>query len=772
MEALFNQIPPDMLAVGIAAVAFLAVAGLVCLPIVLLQTRKLSRLETEGSHTGSAAGLWREVAERAPDGLFVWDLKRRVEVCNTRLAAMLHLPSGTGSRFSDIEVSLGADAGKRLAQAARELRDKATGFDVTLGGPRGPLRARGVRAWGPGGEALADVLWFTGAAAAPAGDSDAGDDPRNEGAEYLRTMLDALPVPLWLRDKNLALAFKNRACHDEALGEPPRAVAEQAIDAGHAVSARQALSESAAASLYEITETPVPGWAGTVGMALAVAGEAAAPADGLGSMADLIDSLATAIAVFGPDHRLLHANKAYAVLWGLERAWLAEGPRYMDILDRLRARRLLPETRDLKAFREAEAGLLEATAPPPPDLLHLPDGRAVRRSVLIRPGGGHGFIFEDVSSRLQLERAYKELVAVQKATLDNLFEGLAVFGADGRLKLVNPMFLELWNLDADGFPEGTHIAALLAVIDGFFAAPDGPAADEGQRIGRLMSRQGDEDRLLRNDGVVLDYAAVPLPDGATLLSYIDVTDAAVVEDSLRARADALDEASRLKSEFIANLSHEVRTPLTTISGYAQALSADYAGKLNHRQRDYTDGITRAGERLIKVVAEILELSAIEAGTMALDLDTFDLHHALVAVMELVRDRARRKSLQLEFDCPADIGRIVADQARLKQVVLNLLGNAIDFSPDHRLVTLSAERTANGVTIKVADTGLGIPRADQERVLEPFQRGAGPERRGDGPGLGLTLVQRFIELHGGTVEVRSAPNQGTTVICRIPAEVAD
>jgi signal transduction histidine kinase len=157
--------------------------------------------------------------------------------------------------------------------------------------------------------------------------------------------------------------------------------------------------------------------------------------------------------------------------------------------------------------------------------------------------------------------------------------------------------------------------------------------------------------------------------------------------------------------------------------------------------------------------------------MALEIDTVDLHSMLTGVLGLIRERARRKALAVTFDCAPDIGWIVADTKRLRQVVFNLLGNAVAFTPPRGKVALAAERSDEEVIIRISDSGAGIPRADHERVFQPFERGPAREDDGAGSGLGLTLVRHFVELHGGRVEMTSGAGKGTTVTCILPVSGA-
>ncbi|MEK7244873.1 MAG: ATP-binding protein, partial [Pseudomonadota bacterium] len=413
--------------------------------------------------------------------------------------------------------------------------------------------------------------------------------------------------------------------------------------------------------------------------------------------------------------------------------------------------------------------------------MHLPDNTVLSLRALPRSGGGAIFVYEDVTDSLALRSSLATATRVQDVTLDNLHEGVAVFGGDGRLKLANREFARLWNLNPDTLAAGAHLADFIEAMRPFRQdVEDWPLFRE-RLAGRLLSRRAGRGRIERSDDTVIDYATAPLPDGAVLLGYLDATDTARTEEALLERALAFEEAARLKSQFIANVSHEIRTPLTSVIGFAEVLAAGHFGALTPRQMDYAQHIFDSAQGLMTVVGDILDLASIEAGALELRLDAVDVHAMLVSVLGLVRERARRKELHLEFDAPTDIGWIQADESRLKQVLFHLLSNAIAFTPPHGGVRLLAAREGDEMALAVADTGVGIPLADQERVQLPFEkivpiragglaRGAGAPGT-SGAGLGLTLVRRLIELHGGTIALKSVPNRGTTVTCRLPASGA-
>jgi signal transduction histidine kinase len=259
---------------------------------------------------------------------------------------------------------------------------------------------------------------------------------------------------------------------------------------------------------------------------------------------------------------------------------------------------------------------------------------------------------------------------------------------------------------------------------------------------------------------------VPQPDGNTLMSFVDISDSARVERALRDRNIALENADRIKSEFIGNVSYELRTPLNAIVGFTEILDNRYFGDLTERQAEYVECILQASTHLMALIDDILDLATIEAGYMSLDLQDVDIASLMGALVEVAAERADQAGLKIEIQCPADIGTMLADTVRLRQALFNLVSNAIQFTPAGGTIVLSAERTDDEMLLSVTDTGIGIAPEDQERVFQRFERGD-PNARESGTGLGLALVKSLVELHGGSVKLESAPGQGTKAICRLP-----
>ena len=749
--------------------AFVAGAVVVGAPLALWLWRGRLTADARIRRLSVIDQMQREILAAAPDGLFMWDHTSGKQFCSRRLAVLLNLPGGTNSDFGDVAARFeGADA-EALEKAAGELRRKGTGFEMLLevsGGQR-KVHVVGVLAAFENGSPLADLLWMRDADTAPGPGSGAASSPVH-GPGPFKSLLDVLPFPVWLRGPGLDVEVANNAC-SSGLIAAARKLAERVLVEGGAASERHLLNVGDAPRLFEINEISLEGWEGTAGFAI----DRTATEKMEGEFArhdaardQVLESLETAIAIFDDGARLKFFNSAYCRIWGLDEGWLSGEPGLGDILERLRELRRLPEVANFRAFKEGQLALFAAPGDAVETLLHLPDGSTLRSVVGPHSLGGRVFSYEDVTKRLALERSYNTLIAVQSETLDHLYEGVAVFGSDGRLKLCNPTFATLWKLDAEDLKADLHLAQFVEAMRPYLGGENW-AAHKERVIGRVMSRESRSGRLARKDGSVLDYANVPLPDGAVLLSYLDVSDSARVEQALRQRADALQDADRLKSEFISNVSFELRTPLNTLIGFAEILNQEYFGELNPRQREYSSGILESSTGLMTVIGDILDLATIEAGKMSLELDTVELHTMLVSVLGLIHERARHKNLKLEFACPGDIGWIVADEKRLKQVLFNLLSNAVTFTPEHGSVGLEASRSGGEVTLKVSDSGIGIPKADRERVFQSFEHGS-TAQTGQGPGLGLSLVKRFIELHGGSVQLTSSPSKGTTVTCHLPA----
>jgi signal transduction histidine kinase len=587
-----------------------------------------------------------------------------------------------------------------------------------------------------------------------------------EEAASLREMLDAIPLPVWRRGPDLSLVECNRAYADavETTRELALAEGRWLVD-GAQPGERRHVVIGGARRLIEIGEAP-GGAGGTIGFALDRTDLETAEAElgrHINAHAEVLEGIGVSVAIYGPDKRLKFFNTAFASMWGLAEDWLAADPSFGEVLERLRERRCLPEVADFRAFKCERLGLFTSLIQPQQELVHLPDGRTLLLSISPHPFGGLTFVYEDVSDRLALERSCNTLTQVRRATLDHLFEAIAVYGSDGRLKLCNPAYRAIWGLSQEDVAGEPHIAEIVEKTRALLEDGGDWIALKQKIVTKVTTHALASGPLYRGDGSMLQEAIVPLPDGNVLLTYLDVTDTARVERALRERNEALETAGRLKSEFIANVSHELRTPLNAVIGFAEILNHQYFGDLNPRQLEYSRGILASSQQLMRLINDILDLATIEAGYMVLETRRIEVFEMLENVLTLTRERARSRELAIELHCVSDLGAIEADERRLKQALFNLISNSIKFTSPGGAISIEAERTESELLLIVADTGIGIPQSEQARMLEKFERGTPPS----GAGLGLSLVKSLIELHGGTVAIESATGRGTKIICRLP-----
>ena len=480
---------------------------------------------------------------------------------------------------------------------------------------------------------------------------------------------------------------------------------------------------------------------------------------------ETLNRLDDAVAIFGEGQRLIFHNTAFAELWGLEPAWLAEGPTHGEVLDRLRQRRRLPETADYAKWKAGELGRYgQLGAAVPDDLWSLPDGRTLRVGRQPHPMGGLLLMFSDMTGELKLKAQYNALIQVQQATLDKLSDAVAVFGSDGRLRLHNESFERFWNippqkLEAAGDFEGVVELCVSKLNDlGFWRELKGRVADPDPDARTPMTGE-----VTTSDGRIVEYRSRPLPDGATLIAFTDVTDARQLESALQDREAALSDAERLKRDFVGNVSYELRTPLTTIIGYAELL--EHIGEaMPERARDHTASVKAAATQLARSIDDVLDMAQIDADEMALNLSDVDVAELLVSVTDHWTRAAEEQRVALVLQTPDDIGLIRGDARRLTQIIDHLVENALVQTPAGGTVTLAAQKALGEIQLQVSDTGRGIPFHVQAHIFDRFIG-----REHGGPGLGLALVKALTELHGGWVALESEPGGGATFTCYLPED---
>ncbi|WP_411288612.1 PAS-domain containing protein [Phenylobacterium sp.] len=607
-----------------------------------------------------------------------------------------------------------------------------------------------------------------------------GEDAGLPTAPRFAAFLDARPCPAWIAAADGspiwvnsawlkavdAASLDEAALRGAAFDKAADALASEAANLGHQREALRWLSLGGRRRAFQITAQPLDG--GGVGVWTEDVTELEEMREILKRNVEghdeTLNHIADAVAIFGEGKRLMFHNTAFAELWSLEPAWLGERPTHAEVLDRLRQRRRLPESADYAKWKAAELNRYEHLDAAPDDLWSLPDGRTLRVVRQPHPMGGLLLLFSDITGELKLKAQYNGLIQVQQATLDKLSDAVAVFGSDGRLRLHNEAFETFWKitpqqLQAAGDFEGVVELCIPKLHDmGFWRELKGRVADPDPGARSPMTGE-----VKTSDSRIVAYQSRPLPDGATLAAFTDVTDARRLESALAAREAALTEAQRLKRDFVGNVSYELRTPLTTIIGYSELLERS-GEALSERGRSHAAAVKSAATQLARSIDDVLDMAQIDADEMALDLADVNVADVLLAVTSRWQPAAEAARISLVVERPDDIGLIRGDARRLGQILDHLVENALGQTPADGTVTLAARKALGEIQLQVSDTGRGIAFHVQAHIFDRF---IGRER--GGPGLGLALVKALTELHGGWVALESEPGAGATFTCHLPEE---
>ena len=664
-----------------------------------------------------------------------------------------------------------------LENAVAALRERSIAFDLVIEAQNGaPLEVQGRKS------ASLIIVRFLSLSDSQRMQARLKLDNQTLAANHdiMLGLVDALNMPFWIRAKDGRLRWVNRAYAaaadaldaDAAVREGKELLgtqAREAIERQHASNPvfDQPLSTVIGGDRRVLAVTDFAGPEGSAGIAVDKSEIEAIRAEYermVRSHADTLDRLTTAVAIFDEHEKLRFFNQAFQKLWELDHGFLASAPDNALLIDRLRSEAKLAEQPEWRRWKENLLSVYRSVDPQE-HLWHLPDGRTIRVVANPQPKGGVTWVFENLTEKMDLESRYATAVRVQGETLDNLAEGVAVFGPDGRIRLSNPAFDTLWQLSDDLVAQKAHISEIKARCETL--AKDSPWADFVASVTGF-----DEERRDRHgqtelvDGTVLRYGVIHLPNGQVMITFVDVTDRVNIERALKEKNEALQKADQLKNDFVQHVSYELRSPLTNIIGFTELLSLPATGPLGSRQREYVEHIGSSSSVLLTIVNDILDLATVDAGIMELDISEVDVRKTIVAAGELIADRLAEHSIALKVETAFAPQSIHGDEVRIRQILYNLLSNAVNYAPDGSTIKLACRGLEIGTEFSVHDDGPGIPPDVLDTVFRRFEpRSNGGRRRG--AGLGLSIVKSFVELHGGTVRIETAQGEGTTVICLFP-----
>ena len=597
----------------------------------------------------------------------------------------------------------------------------------------------------PEGYALLESPYFLFLQENHAQSSESGDVKHR--LHMLETIVDELPIALWYRSSRARLLYCN-ATYAEVFQCSTQKILAESLEilpdlAIKALKSRQSQIKrthvvlSGERRYLEVGELQAP--QGLVGYAIDLSDMDEKIKDftrQLYANEEVLNHLSSPIAIYGEDMRLIFYNQAYIKQFGFTEEWLKNKPTLSDVLDYLREQRKLPEYGDFREHKQERLKLFKDVFQPVHELVHQPDGRTLHMIIMPYPLGGIVYIFEDVTEKLALEQGYNTLMAVQETTLDYLYEGILVLGTDYRIRLCNKALETLWNKEE---LTGKHLNDL--------------QLETLPLLEMMNNRQHTNGVYATADHRHLRYTYVPLPDGAHLFSFVDVSDHFNAEQALQEKAQILERVDRLKSNFVSHVSHELKNPLKTIKSLLPAIEESETSKLIHVSVD----------QLMNLINAMLDLAHIEAGQLSLKCENVEIRPFLSGVIDLVRGQLDENKVELFMDIHTTHEQLYMDARRLRHALFHLLRNAIQYTkPGGRIMLRAKDLFSNRIEIVVEDTGEGISHAQQKRIFDhPSEAGIG---------LGLPLVKSLIELHGGEVILTSAPGKGTCVRCILNASV--
>lgn len=607
-----------------------------------------------------------------------------------------------------------------------------------------------------------------------------------DAVEALAGLIESAPLPMWHRDAELKLSLVNtayvKAVEAESAadvigqqielfetidGVQPRQAARLALERGEVLIHSVPATIGGQRRIMMVVEVPL-GKAGVAGYAIDRQDYESARTEQarlVASQRDMLDRLSSAVAQFGPDRSLIFWNQAFVSVFALQPEHLIDHPEFERVLDRMREGGRIPEHRDFPAWRQERRGWFTAQEPQEENWL-LADGTHLRVFAQPMPDGGLLLIFEDRTEQVRLSSARDTLLRVRTATFDSLFEGIGVFAADGKLQLWNNRFRTIWNVEEPVLSAHPRIDEFMASMASRLARPLQAGVVRELVRSCTVERKQRSGRIAFADGRNFDFAAIPLPDGNALFTMLDVTDSRRIEQVLREQNEALAETDRVKTAFLANMSYELRTPLTSIAGFAEMMKAGYAGELPPTAKEYTDAILDSTGRLSGMIDTVLDLTQGEAGTLPLQRAPVDLGDLVAACAGRWSDEAQAKGIAIAVDVRPSTGRVMGDEKRLRQALDQLIENAVQVLPQGGRISLHGDGQVQTARLVVSDNGPGMDAKAQARAFDRFSRLTG-EKRGGNLGLGLPLARQLVEAHGGKLTLISEPGEGTVFTIELP-----
>ena len=692
------------------------------------------------------------------------------------------LAGESGSGLSDSQLNALSDAIRKTQKTGSKFR-----LSINPAGSARSLAFRGSLAdprIAPGGAALVWVFDFTESEGELARLREQAAQAQGDFTALVG-LIEAAPIPMWFRAGDARLRLVNQAYvaavgadgADEVVsnqielletidGRSPADVARSAVDRSELIERTVPATILGERRSLRVSDLPI-GDEGIAGYAIDIeemeqqAREFRAFRQAQRAM---LDQLSVGVAQFDPSQQLVFANRPFLRLFDLPYGVVGEALAFDRFLSDVREKKRTPEVRDFPDWKREHLAWFSAREAQE-EAWPLPGGMHLRIVAQPMPDGGLVLIAEDRTEQLELSATRDTLLRTRTAMLDSLFEAIAVFAPDGSMQLWNRSFAGTWGIDPERLDSHPTADELLEAISANLVKPK-----QSSSIGEIiraatLDRRERAGRVEMADGRTLEFAGVPLPDGNGLLTVLDITDSQMAEKALRERNQALEEADAVKARFLANMSYEFRTPLTSIGGFAELIQSGAAGPVSDQLKEYVEAILQSVGRLTEQVENVLDLSQSEAGMLPLSKERLEL---LGFVTDVVNEREQAISeAELSLDLRGNGGgAIEADKRQLGRAIGHLIDNAIAATGKGGRILVDVGRTEHGARIVVSDNGPGMGKQELARLQEGLNIGKDGkvEQR---KGLGIPLARQLVEAHDGTLTLESRKGQGTTAMILLP-----
>ncbi|MBB3980635.1 signal transduction histidine kinase [Sphingobium fontiphilum] len=762
----------------LSPLAAIAIGGILALWLAaaIWALMKGAQQQRQGAHAQDQLDRLTALIESAPAIVAMVRPDGRLEATD-RLSTWLGLEQvpAFASELTGADGGLSAEDSAALARdiGAAQRAGRPFSRPVRALGSSRSLMVRGAPASPELAESGSVVLWFFDATESQSEilGLQAHVSQLRDALETLAGLIEAAPLPMWHRGPDQKLSLVNSAYVRAVDGiDAARVIHEgiELVEAVEGISPGEAAAQAALTGgpLERLVPATIDGERRTMRVVDVPLGEAGVAGFAMdqheleqvrvelrrleAAQRDLLDRLSAGVARFGADRSLRFWNQPFISLFALDAGHLADAPAFERVLDRMREAGRIPEHRDFPAWRAERRDWFLSPEPREENWL-LADGTHLRVYAQPLPDGGLLMIFEDRTEQVMLSSARDTLLRVRTATFDNLFESIGVFSQDGRLHLWNNRFRVMWGVPEEMLAAHPRIDELMAKVQTRLAKP------HQANVVRELVRAATVERKQRMghvgfaDGRIFEFAAIPLPDGNALFTMLDVTDSRKMEQALRDRNEALEQADKVKTAFVTNMSYELRTPLTSIAGFAEMMNEGYAGELSEAARDYVRGIVESTQRLSMLIDNVLDMTQSEAGTLAIERKTVDLAALARASAQRLEPDARAKNIEWVVDLQPSLGAVHGDARRIGQALDHLLENAVRYCGEGARVLIHGDGDGHKARLVVSDNGPGIDHG----------------RQAARPGIGLPLARRLVEAHGGVLTLLSEPGEGTVAAMELP-----